>query len=441
MPLKLQYAVTILSLLLASCSDSKVEQKTEFVTYTMSQFTIFDLSNKEKKYKEWLNKTFGSSLDQIDDVLEYAKNVRTKERLVSDVNAQLLENIHSKKKDGDNEKIDDFVVNVLTPYLWLLRNEYYVSSRADELIKERYVEYFGLSEGKNGLQSLINSFTEYQNGGFYSNDSIRLINDAIVGRGYYLKFDPNSKYVCVFDVDDTLYRPVADDIYDFTVYLIKRRIPCALPSELGYSSNGAKDVVVIRDNIEKRLEEVIKNSNDDSFLYYKTSRMNSIWRSCGLDMDLSKANAIFKKLDSLDFKDKTVESIFADLVLETAIHEAKHKYDEFLNPEFGYNWDSEISAHFAQIMFSNTPYHSLIDGIRRVEGFANVSVDENNSAVVNGLWSIAIQAAENNLTKDDVRRQVYDLYLQYQTYDAKFMTNIKDFEKIIIPKIWENIKN
>jgi hypothetical protein len=432
--------ILLLTLILfIACSNDNVQQQTEFVAYTMAQFTRFDLSGKDDKYNEWLETTFGATSSQVENVIEYAKEVKTMSKLESDVNYLIFKNINKLQDDNNKENIDEFMVNILTPYLWRYRNENPVSTSAEEKINAKYVEYFGLTNGANGLKSLLNSFNEYQNGGYFSNDSLNMVNNAIKKFGFYLKFDPESKYVCLFDIDDVLFKSNPSSKFEFTAFKLKRRIPCTLPLEYGYSSIGANDVVVLMDRIENKSDEVDKHLNDESLLYYSDGRYENIWRSSGINLDLTKANKIFSVLSHLDFGKKSKDQITKDLLLETALHEAKHKYDEMQNYEMRINWDSEISAHLTEIIYSNTPYHSLMDGIQRIEGFASVSMDSKICDILRQLWGVAQSAEAPSYTKDNLRKDVFNIYSQYLTYNEKNLTNLADFEKEIIPMIWSNV--
>jgi len=424
-----------------ACSK-KVEQLTIFKLYTLSQFTVINVDQRNFKYRDWLEYEFGISNSDYIDIVEYLRKTRTKQKLEAEVAFELLEKVNEFDKRKSKNYTDDYAVNVLMPYLWKAKNTLPISDRVERRIIEIFEEQFGLYNGKNGLKYLIESFNNYNNGGYFENQAIISVNESVKRKGYYLRFDLENRNVCLYDIGKEILENEGWKGRNISIHLIQRRVPCAVPIELGYSILGANDVVVLKDRISHvaaKIHDGLLNKAPE--LDYKSRLAERIWRQIGLQQDLEKGNSISLKLTEMEFKNDDTEDIETDLIFNTAVHEIKHKIDEIEKPEQVTNWDCEVSAHLTDIIYSNMPYYGLKSAIQRFEGFYSISGDEKIGELIKNLWTIAERVTREDLSKQELRDLVAIEYNEYRTYQGNELLNLSEIETKLIPKLWKKQYN
>lgn len=151
---------------------------------------------------------------------------------------------------------------------------------------------------------------------------------------------------------------------------------------------------------------------------------------------VADGNRIAATLIKRDFGSLDLNRITQALIIETSIHEAKHKADEFDIPSLTINFDSEISAHLAEAICSTSPFHSLYSAIRRVEGFYASSDDARMAQMLKVLWGIAAKAEQPTYSADQLR---LDLQKAYEGYIAEsnnaHLVDLTKFKNEVAPRI------
>jgi len=445
---KIKYLILLVFLMLPGCSGNKEEDSdTKLAAFVIAHFHRFKVDDRSDEYTSFLTNSFGLSLDQVERVLDYVEPVQRLSEVETDLVLHVQRAVDELKQSTASRKPlqqqrQFFIRNVMTPWLWLekssgidVRKRTGDSGSSNLLyrglgwqVDSLFQEYYPQPSGKNALRGVRNTYLDYHSGGYFRNDSINQLNEFLRGDGFYLRYDAEGPNICLFQINDVLIDSVnlAENSEDLSVYLLQRELPCVLPGYLGVSVNGASDVVVFAEALEEKAVEVYLEIHDSSRVFYPDRSIASLWQKNRLDMDLSRANRIVTWLRQKSFAQLPAEEIVKILEFSVALHEAKHKYDE-VRAAIRINWDNEVSAHTAQIIYSRNPHDALIWAIRRIEGFLVSSSDPQMAQALRDLWGMAETCYENACEENELRKMATEFYDSYLTYDSESLPELGDF--------------
>lgn len=425
------------ALLLQGCGPSSVPQKTPYIALTVAQHARINLSEDKDDFADTLAKYFGMSHQEGLQVIEFAHQHRTMNSLVRSVADELNGAAQEMQGMEPRQAQEYFAANMLDPYLQCVLHQIELPVSVVENVHAGFRKVFADTAARSRLESLVASMQNYQTGGYFQADSLNRLNDFLQARGYVLQLDNRHLQMCVFSRDQVLLDNLKWGADSFSVVLVKREIPCLLPGEYGYSTMGSQRVVVIEDALREQAQEYHRRLDAGNVeLFYPDPAVFALWSRMGLSLSLTDGNRIAAALIQRDFGSQGVDAILRALEIETALHEAKHKADEFDIPSLTINFDSEISAHLAEAICSTSPFHSLYSTIRRVEGFYASSDDARMGQMLKVLWGIAGKAEQPTYSADQLR---LDLQKAYEGYIAEsnnaHLVDLQKFRNEVAPRI------
>jgi Txe/YoeB family toxin of Txe-Axe toxin-antitoxin module len=147
-----------------------------------------------------------------------------------------------------------------------------------------------------------------------------------------------------------------------------------------------------------------------------------------------------KKLGDLEIKDfagLNLEQIKTALIIQTTIHEAKHKVDEYELPKVRLNLDREISAYLTEAIFSPCPFNDLISTINQVEGFSRNFNSRTLDKMLEQLNILEAASIKDNYTPEQLKAELRKIYSNYRTIDGnKRFIDLTEFENIVVTEIY-----
>jgi hypothetical protein len=143
-------------------------------------------------------------------------------------------------------------------------------------------------------------------------------------------------------------------------------------------------------------------------------------------------------LSRKDFVKSNLKQIETDLIIQTAIHEAKHKADEFEAPNQRLNIDNEISAYLTAAIFGPCPFNGLNSTIEILKGFQkNVNSWALNN-VLHQLNNLEAKILNQNYKPEQLQAELRKIYVNYRTIiDNEPFIDLAYFENYIVPAIYK----
>jgi len=385
---------------------SKIEAKTPYIAFNMLLQTQIKVNNKNADYLEFLENSFGTSKKQIEQVYDFlssqvnGKDVRWKVNEEIKKSLKEYKNIHRKKTDF-------FIINILAPYLTLTVNQFYIDSDDSQEIQNIFSEIFRTDTQRNFLGELEKGTFAFNSGGYFNLDYILNLNLLLQTKGFYLTYDVQNKYSNIFKISKAINIQWKRN-QSFYIFLLNRIYPNVLSPTLGFSGVFADNVVVIEDFFPLLAKE-----------YSEKSKKR--------DVDLS----------SRDFVKSNLKQIETYLIIQTAIHEAKHKADEFEVPNQRLNIDNETSAHLTAAIFSPCPFNGLNSAIDRLEGFKRSVNARALNNVHNQLSNLKVKILNQNYKPEQLRIELRKIYANYRTIiDNEPFIDLVYFENYVVPAIY-----
>ena len=432
---KLWLAALLLSLW--GCSGDGARPQTPYLAYTVIQHAVIDLTKGKGEFADTLTKYFGTTRSEGKDVIDYVEAMETRDRIEADVEMKVRESLSQLKAADPDKTRRRFLVDVISPYLQCTLHGNALPPDLRQAIQDRYAQYYGGGSSSNGLAAVIASIESYRTGASFFADSLDRLNLQLRAHGSLLQLSNRTQQACLLDVADTLLPSTPWKGGTLSVIEAKRSIPCLLPSEFGYSTMGTDYVVVLPDRISERAHEFLEGLDPGgNGKQYQGNASEQMWGNLGLDMNSDDANRIIQALLRRNLSKSSARQITDALTVETAIHEAKHKTDEIDLPAMNINWDSEISAHLTQAICSDSPFHSLVDAIGRIEGFYVPTGDPDMARLLVQLWGIAAKAAKPGYQEELLRQDLQQVYDGYVTFSSKtHLPPLDAFRQRIAPTI------
>ena len=336
LPLALIPAI-IAILIIKSCT-ADIEAKTPYIAFNMLLQNQIMVNNKNERYLGFLENTYGVNRKQMKQVYGFLSRHESMEEVRQKVNEEISKSIKECKKVR-RKKEDFFIANVLAPYLALMVNQFYIDRDDSQEIQTLFSEIFG---GNNILNDLENGTLSYNSGGYLDLNYLLDLNLLLQAKGFYLNYSLSNKFSNIYKISKAINIQWKNS-QNFDIYLLKRMYPNILPPGIGYSGVFADNVLVIEDFFplfaRRYIAEIKKRQID---------------------------------LQNRDFVGLSLKQIERALIIQTAIHEAKHKVDEYEAPNQRLNIDNEISAHLTEAIFSPCPYNALHSAIERLRSFQRV---------------------------------------------------------------------
>lgn len=410
---KLTFLFLFSILTFSACSSYPEVDDDILAQHIYSQNPIV-LSSSDKDYVSMLAKSFGMTEKDVLKLQKHILSKKTTEKMKEDFNTAFQKKIFELKQRKNNAARKDFIVNVLAPYLSMLsRNE---GAAYDTDVCKIYHFFFTEPYGKNSLCSVISEARAYFNGEKFNSDKINNLNLNLMHYGLFVDLELQNS-ANVLQIQDTLLPLTAYKNDSVGIIKLKRFIPSLMPPKKGYYTIGFNYVVILSDMVNASAEnDLLELEKGDLFEKYTDERFEYFWEHIGLNLNLNKANDIYRKLLRKDFEGKKLAYIQRAEELIVALHEAKHIVDQIEHPELNLNLDAEFTAHVTSSIFSATPNFALYSAIERMEKYAMYQRQPYLNDVVFKLWNMAEHSAfDNQYNNDSLRIDLTNLYNNYRT--------------------------
>ncbi|MGL1904223.1 MAG: hypothetical protein OCC49_18960 [Fibrobacterales bacterium] len=445
------FFLVLTSVLLISCSKGFVNSnratdsspkpylKEAYILYHMGVQNIGDASRRDSDYLKLISESFGISKELA---ILYLKKVeistpkqRTKKCLY-----YLQESLKELSVIKKQNRQKFFVINVLNPYFSLLINNVAIPNAFHKNIAHLIPQYLSGKNAKNEFKKLVRMTIAF--------DSFKEVDVSIVDNfnvslheiGYHMFYNLDNPLAHVFEINSTLLdkQKWSNKSETITIYMLKRIAPNLLPDLQGFSLLGTKEVFVISDFFPLLAEAYLQERTNkltpgDAFVDKKNEE---VWKELSIDLTIENANSILERLTKKDFSKTPKDSIVLRLAYAVAIHEAKHKADEYETDKILYSVDFELSAYLAQILYSDTPFHSLRMALSYFENMYEASEVEIYLPIMKKLWNVAIKTAEPDVTTDIIKKEVLKIYEAHRIYSGGYrFPKLNSFKKKVVPFI------
>lgn len=430
----MRFLFLFLAFFLISCS-SDVKMEPDILAYHMYSQAQIDLDSKNKESVALLAKSFGMKESEVIEIQKHILSKKTGSTLRWSFMAGIENKIAHLAKEKSAKSREDFVVNVLEPYLNLLvRNELQTvgleSQNLQDVICRLFAKYFS-EGGQNSLTVFINDVRLYFDGGISTIENLHALNATLLNYGYFIDCEYTS-YLNILKVKDEILPETPYGNSAVRILNLRRFIPGLLPPKSGYYTIESNIVIVLDDMVARSAEETMAEMVREDFVKYADRRFNAFWHSIGLNLDVFRASQIYMELVKRDFAGKDFEYVKNAGVVGVAIHEAKHLVDHIEQPELTLNLDREFNAHVVQAIYGIAVYSELFAAIDRMQNYAMHNRVHVLNDVTRKLWEMAIRSAEDSsYTVEVLRRDLKELYNNYRSIreHAQF-GSLDKFEKI-----------
>jgi hypothetical protein len=147
-------------------------------------------------------------------------------------------------------------------------------------------------------------------------------------------------------------------------------------------------------------------------------------------------------LDSKDFVKSNFKQIKTALIIQTAIHEAKHKIDEYEAPDQRLSVDNEVSAHLTAAIFSSCPFNGLNSAIGRMEGFSRNVRSRTLNNMIRQLSNLEVSSLnKKNYGSEQLREDLRRIYANYRTIGGNSeLIDLGDFESYVVGEVYRGFR-
>lgn len=435
-PMKNALLFFLTILLLCACS-SDVNMEQNILAFHMYSQTQLDLDSENKENVALLAKSFGMEESEVVETQKIILSMKTGSSLRWKFRSAIENKIADLEKSEGMKAREDFVVNVLAPYLSLLtRNE--LSSVGLESLEfqnnicKLYAKFFP-ERFKNSLEMFVGDVRFYFDGGTSSVKYLHELNANISQYGYYLDFElKNSSNI--LKIQDSILPETRYGNAFIRVLNLKRMMPGLLQSKNGYYTIGGNTVIILDDMVNHSAHELVAEMERPHFSKYTDRRFVNFWRSIGLNLDLVKASKIYMDLVKRDLDGKSFAYVKAVMQMAVAVHEAKHLVDNIEHPELTLNIDREFSAHITESIYSPAPYVELFSLINRMQHYAVFNRVGALNETTRRLWELAIRSAkDSSYSVEMLRSDLLELYNNYRTIrEHAGFEPLDNFERVVV---------
>ena len=427
----------LLLLLLLSCDkDGEMpEMKMPYIALNMvfrTQIVITD----DNDYLESLERQSGMSRSKIKKLFKYLLKNTTKNEVIENANNEISKSLKEFRSLPENRRLNFYTINILAPYLTMVVNDFAVNDAEEEEIQAIFAELFNVPQNiTNPLAELKEDTYRYNHEGT-SNLSYRYeFNNYLRSKGFYLEYDLRRVYANIFKIERAI---CTDEEWKhgekISIFILKRIYPNIIKSHLGYAPAWHSDVVVIKDffyNIAKEYEKELKEKMP--LIPYRDYNYQKLWNSMNLNIDLERANRIRYELAYKDLNGFSLSQIEKNLILQTAIHEAKHRIDEIEMPSMRLNLDLEISARLTEAIFGVYPSLGLRTLIEWTEAYYHSTKYIKLRYLLAELWVLADESLKEDYTEKFLRAELLKIYENYSTIQEEVnLIDLAEFEERMV---------
>ena len=250
-----------------------------------------------------------------------------------------------------------------------------------------------------------------------------------------MEYDLRRAYANIFKIERAI---CADEEWKrgekISIFILKRIYPNILKSHLGYAPAWHSDVVVIKDlfyNIAKEYKKELKEKMP--LRPYRDYTHKALWNSMNLNIDLERANRIRYELAYKDLNGFSLSQIEKNLILQTAIHEAKHRIDEIEMPSMRLNLDLEVSARLTETIFGVYPFLGLRTLIEWTEAYYHSTKYIKLRYLLAELWVLADESLKEDYTEKFLRAELLKVYENYSTIQEEVnFIDLAEFEERMV---------
>ncbi len=346
----------------------------------------------------------------------------TQEQLFRQLNRNIFYELHHKR---DMEPAD-FMQNILHPVGTLLSSGVGIDDVNIEKLSQAFNNIFDCKG--TPLKAFILEFLTYLGGGTMQVAVQNELNEILVEKGYYFDIDRN--YCGVFSVEKKL---VIDHPSLNSVNILKELDLSRRKLRFGDAVYRESVVNVYQNSVEKEVGKILKIVNgsfEDSTLI---ERMG-LWQVSGVYPADSLYHMIYKR----DFSGKDSLTIYENLILEVAVHEAKHAWDTQFDTTSRKRraFDAEVSAHLTESALSGTPHYSLMMCLHRFHSHLGYyELRQPIYTLNNQVWTLVEKSISKMITEDELRSGIRDIYSSYRDREDLLFPSLEEFEESVGSKI------
>jgi len=418
------------------------EMKVEVLTLQLISHTNFYLDQTDDEYLSLVGHSLGVSKNRVKALQKYIGQTRNERELEHNAKESIKQSLIELSAMKKENRKKSFLTQVLAPYLTITLKEIHLDQSIEERIFQEFEINFGNEKNSSPLKEIIDATKNYHRGESFNVDFLHAINQVFIWKGYYLDYNLEST-ANIFKIKDRIIDDLIwNDTTKISVLLLKRVIPGILDSKLGYSTIATKNVVVIEDPLNQIAEVYLQElKRINSLEKFNDLRFEKYWKKAGLSLSLDIADQIYKNLLTRDFAGKNKKEIIKALEMEIALHEAKHKADNYDAPHQTLNLDREFGAHVTAAIYSEAPFMALYSAIERIQNFYFHLNEERMQENTVALWEIARKALDSSYTKETLRHDLYILYTKYRTIrENEPLPLLGPYQEKIVSAIWEYYK-
>jgi len=417
------FVLVIFALIVQSqFQDSSSGMKMPYVALNMvlrTQMVITD----NKEYLENLEKKSGMSRKEIKKLFEYLSKNQTKAEVLRNAKDEISKSIKEIHNLPSDKKLDFFAINILAPYLTIVVNNLDVNDEDEKEIQTIFAELFEFPQDKtNPLLEMTEGTYRYNEGGSSNLSHKYELNDYLKKKGFYLDYDNRRAYANIFRIEHIFCMEEEwKNGEKISIFILKRIYPNILRPSLGYAPAWHSDVVVIKDFFLDLAKE------------YKNELKDKMPQHPQKD---EKANRIRYELAYKDLNGSSLEQIEKNLIIQTAVHEAKHRIDEIEMPSMRLNLDLEVSAYLTSAIAGVYPFLGLRKLIEWTDAYYRSTGYIQLKHLSIELWSLADKSLTQNYTEEDLKAELRKIYENYSTIQEELnFIDLSEFEQRMLPII------
>jgi len=377
----------------------------------------------DKEYLENLEKKSGMSRKEIDKLFKYLSKNPTKAEVLKKAKDEISKSLKEVHNLPNDKKLDFFAINILAPYLAIVVNNLDVNDVDEKEIQDMFAKLFEFPQDKiNPLQEMTEGTYRYNNGGS-SNLSYKYeLNDYLKKKGFYLDYNNRKTYANIFRIEHIFCMDKEwKDGEKISIFILKRIYPNILRQNLGYAPAWHSDVVVIKDFFHDMAKE------------YQTELKEKMPQR---PQKNELANRIRYELAEKDMNESSLSQIERNLIILTAIHEAKHRIDEIEMPSMRLNLDSEVSAYLTSAIVGMYPFLGLRELIEWTDAYYRSTGYTRLKHLSTKLWALADKSLMQNYTEENLKYELRKIYENYRTIQENLnFIDLSEFEQRMLPVI------
>jgi len=420
-------------------SDAFPAMKIPYIALNMALGTQIIITG-DREYLEELEIESGMSRKEIKKLFKHLMEYTTKEEVTKRAGAELSNSLKEFHSLPDDKKLKFYVVNILAPYLTMLVNNFDIYTDEKE-IQSLFAELFNAPKDEaNPLLRLAEGTYSFHYGGTFKVKSIYELNSYLRKEGICLDYNLRGGYANIFKIDYVIcnnleWRPDKK----ISISVLKRIYPNILEAKLGYAPAEHSDDFLVKDLHHHRAreyrEELMRKIPSAQFA---GQNYQKLWKSLGLPFDFERMNSMRFELVHKDLGGSSIAQIEKSLIIQTAIHEAKHRIDEIDIPDMRLNLDLEVSAYLTTAITGVYPFLELRKAIEWTEAYFHSTRYIKLRNLLIELWVLADKSLRDDFTEELLRAELLKIYNNYLTIQGNVnFIDLEEFRQRMVPIILE----